>query len=425
MDSDVDDISDGDYESDDDDDDDNCSQMSVEGSANRKTDAQKRLPKGTSEYQAEWLINSDGEANDDIIGSDEEVAGSNSEEDDDEDDEGEDGEEMDWEEEKKQLQISKDAKVEAEFPDWIDTPMEIPAKTRFQKYRGLQSFKTSKWDINENLPKEYKNIFQFHNFKHVYKMVVKENEEEEGSGFIPVGQRIRLLLKPDEHVPSLESISSVGSSKPLSLVSLLQHEGQMSVLNFQLSLTEIVKNKEELIFQIGHLRFKARPILSEVSPGDKHRMLRFGQANSTCMATVFGPIIYPPASVVAFKASKNELVPVGSGTLFSIDPARLVIKRILLSGHPFKAMNRHAVIRFMFFNREDIDWFKPIELRTRYGRRGHIKEPLGTHGHMKCTFDGQMKSQDTVLMPLYKRVFPKLSYDSFVPSFVVYDSYQK
>ncbi|CAL8125495.1 unnamed protein product [Orchesella dallaii] len=373
--------SDSDIDEDDDgssyvDDDETGSQMSID--SKNKGKGKKKLPKGTSDYQADWLIDSEeeSEAEAELIGSDDELEGDDDNKSQMSQDDAEEDDDMDWEEEKKQIEIMKAARTEAEFPDWIDTPMDIPAKIRFQRYRGLQSFKKSPWDVNENLPKEYSKIFQFQNFRHVYKIVCGEKAETDGLGYVPVGQRVEMILKPlDASGSSVDS--KIGSCKPISLVSLLRHETRMSVLNLQLNLQEVVKNKEDIIFQVGHHRFQAKPILSEVSTGNKHRMLRFAQENQSCMATVFAPIVFPHASVLAFKCVKSTLIPVGSGSLFSIDPSRVVVKRVLLSGHPFKVQGRNAVVRFMFFNREDIEWFKPVELRTRYGRRGHIKEPLG------------------------------------------------
>lgn len=48
------------------------------------------------------------------------------------------------------------------------------------------------------------------------------------------------------------------------------------------------------------------------------------------------------------------------------------------------------------------------------GRIGHIKEPLGTHGHMKCQFNNPLKAHDIVLMNLYKRVYPSNNYSELL-----------
>ncbi len=41
----------------------------------------------------------------------------------------------------------------------------------------------------------------------------------------------------------------------------------------------------------------------------------------------------------------------GSGGVLNVDPRRVIVKRIILSGHPYKINKRSAVIRYMFFNR--------------------------------------------------------------------------
>ncbi|XP_012581878.1 PREDICTED: pre-rRNA-processing protein TSR1 homolog isoform X2 [Condylura cristata] len=394
----------------------------------------KKVPKGTSSYQAEWILDEDSESGgddeyDDIEHEDfmeEDSQEENSEEEEEEEEcetvtIGESvrddlyDEKMDEEAEEKMLEKYKQERLEEMFPDEIDTPRDVAARIRFQKYRGLKSFRTSPWDPKENLPRDYARIFQFQNFTNTRKRIFKEIEEKEAEG-AEVGWYVTLHVSA---VP-VSVLQHFKQGTPLIAFSLLPHEQKMSVLNMVVSRhpgnTEPVKAKEELIFHCGFRRFRASPLFSQHTAADKHKFQRFLTADMALVLTVYAPITFPPASVLLFKQNNNGIHSlIATGHLLSVDPDRLVIKRVVLSGHPFKIFTKTAVVRYMFFSREDVLWFKPVELRTKWGRRGHIKEPLGTHGHMKCSFDGKLKSQDTVLMNLYKRVFPKWTYDPYVP----------
>ncbi|ELV11152.1 Pre-rRNA-processing protein TSR1 like protein [Tupaia chinensis] len=331
----------------------------------------KKVPKGTSSYQAEWILDETGESDgegdeyDDIEHEDfmEEESQDDSSEGEEEECEtmtiGESvrddlyDEKVDEEAEEKMLEKYKQERLEEMFPDEVDTPRDVAARIRFQKYRGLKSFRTSPWDPKENLPQDYARIFQFQNFANTRKSIFKEIEENEVEG------------------------------------------AEMSVLNMVVRRnpgnTEPVKTKEELIFHCGFRRFRASPLFSQHTAADKHKLQRFLTADAALVVTVYAPITFPPASVLLFKQKSNGMHNlIATGHLLSVDPNRMVIKRVVLSGHPFKIFTKMAVVRYMFFNR-------------------------GTHGHMKCSFDGKLKSQDTVLMNLYKRVFPKWTYDPHVP----------
>ncbi|KAL1779299.1 pre-rRNA-processing protein TSR1-like [Sigmodon hispidus] len=367
----------------------------------------KKVPKGTSSYQAEWILD-DGDESAGEGDEDDDVQHESFMEEESQDESGQEEEEgcdtmtlgesvrddlyddkVDEDAEERMLEKYKQERLEEMFPDEMDTPRDVAARIRFQKYRGLKSFRTSPWDPKENLPRDYARIFQFQNFINTRKRIFKEIEEKaEGA---EVGWYVTLHVSD---VP-LSVMESFRQGAPLIAFTLLPYEQKMSVLNMVVSRhpgnTEPVKAKEELIFHCGFRRFRASPLFSQHTAADKHKFQRFLTADSALVVTVFAPITFPPASVLLFKQKNNGMHSlIATGHLLSVDPDRMVIKRVVLSGHPFKIFTKMAVVRYMFFNR-------------------------GTHGHMKCSFDGKLKSQDTVLMNLYKRVFPKWTYDPYVP----------
>uniref|UniRef100_A0AAX7U6S4 Pre-rRNA-processing protein TSR1 homolog n=1 Tax=Astatotilapia calliptera TaxID=8154 RepID=A0AAX7U6S4_ASTCA len=392
----------------------------LEAEEARKKKRVMKVPKGTSDYQATWIVDEGEEENGDM---DEESSCCDSEEEEEEEvcsteragaDQRYD-EHMDEAAEEEGLKRYRDARANEMFPDEVDTPLDTPARIRFQRYRGLKSFRSSPWDPMENLPLDYSRIFQFQSFERTRRRILAEAAAEEDGAMDGWYVTLHIIDVP------FSVMESVQSGKPLVLVSLLPHEQKMSVMHVLVqrhpSNTEPIKSKEELVFHCGFRRFRASPIFSQHTSADKHKMERFLRPDAPIVVSLYAPITFPPSGVLLFKQRNDGIQDlVATGSLLSCDPQRVVLKRIVLSGHPFKINRRSAVVRYMFFNRDDIMWFKPVELRTKWGRRGHIKEALGTHGHMKCVFDNQLRSQDTVLMNLYKRVYPRWTYDPYVPA---------
>ena len=394
----------------------------------------KKVPKGTSTYQAAWIIDEedDGEEYDT---EEEEDEGMNGVE------ESVRGEESDFvdtniddtasvsvrpfadltpEAEAEQLAVylaergrerALASKDDLDFPDEIDTPLHMPARERFARYRGLKSFRTSPWDPYEELPLDYSRCFMFEDFKQMGRKMerkaLKEGVEVSSSSFVSnrsnidrihddqPGTRVVLHIK---NVPRA-AMDQYNPSLPFVVFGLLKHEHKYSVMHFTIQRNteyhDNVRSKDPLVLMLGPRRFLINPIFSQHTArgGGKgannvHKFERFLRHGiNAAIGSAYLPITFgnSPAVLLRVPSDANDAAIhlVGTGSLFSSDPTRITAKRVILTGHPFKVHKKTATIRYMFFNQLDIDFYKPIALRTKRGRTGHIRESLGTHGQSR------------------------------------------
>ena len=296
---------------------------------------------------------------------------------------------------------------EMEFPDEVDTPIDVPARERFAKYRGLPSMKQGSWDHQEDLPKEYSNIYSFENLRHLYKLAVRKAHDE---GMKISGNFVKITLKGFNK----EDLAFCRSDVPLILSTLLEHERKLCVMHYKISLNyefeERVVAKSAMETQCGFRRLLTRPIYSsDIGVIDKLKIERKLEKDKFYIASVYSQMTYTNSPVLLFRPNfaNNTLDLAASGEVVQTDSKKIILKRIILTGYPVKIKKKKSVIRYMFFTPTDVNYFRPIQLVTKNGLRGHITESLGTHGHMKCIFNDFIKASDTICLHLYKRVFPK------------------
>jgi pre-rRNA-processing protein TSR1 len=420
--------------------------------SNEKTSEETfERPSGWTDYQAAWLdgIHGDlidgydhGELAEELNRKSGNVSIATEEEDDD------DANEVSQDERRALIeQRRKERKDDLDFPDEVQIGEDEKAFERFARYRSLKSFRKSYWDPKENLPESYATIFHFASFKQTQRSVMNDmrdlirdaervsgqfwgkspnipdgsmgefsddDDEDMLKGCIPTRSYVALTL---ESVPA-DVVSQVSPNCLLTAVSLLPHENKVSVLHMGLSQSVKcdttnnnfpVKHKDVLTFRCGWRTWQARPIFSQNNLNcDKHKSERFLPTDGAFFAaSIFGPVTYTPCPVLVFRdlKGKHELVAVGS--MIGSDADRIMVKRIILTGYPVRVHKRTATVKYMFYNPDDVKWFKPAGLFTKHGLQGHIIQSVGEHGTMKCLFNSPIKQHDTVCLPLYKRIYPK------------------
>ncbi|KAJ5955835.1 hypothetical protein PENPOL_c015G01989 [Penicillium polonicum] len=320
-----------------------------------------------------------------------------------------------------------EAEEDLEFPDEIELHPNALARERLARFRGLKNLKLSHWETSEDRPYEpedWRRLLQFADVRGSKARVIREAL----AGGVNPGIRVDIHLRA---VPSILR----NSPKPISLFSLLRHEHKQTVVNVSMTLSSSVekplKAKEQLVVQCGARRMVVNPIFSSAdnTPNNVHKYDRYLHPGRSAIASWIGPMTWGSVPILVFKQKQAEqedgddemetadskeepialdqLELIGTGTVVAPDQKRVVAKRAILTGHPYKIHKKVVTIRYMFFNAEDIQWFKALQLWTRRGRSGYFKESLGTHGYFKATFDAKINPQDSVGVSLYKRVFPR------------------
>ncbi|KAL0232258.1 hypothetical protein PCE1_002600 [Barthelona sp. PCE] len=288
-------------------------------------------------------------------------------------------------------QMEKRSHEDLEWPDEVDTPLD--ARLKFCQYRGLESFRHSRWDPSDDRPTDYQRIFEFDDFSQARLHTLK------ASMFNPieVGSFVVVTI---EKVPAIETWPIMFFLNP--------HEHRWSVIHVNMKLHDEVVDSIELgssfSLQMGFRRFNIKPVISEtVRNCRKRKLARFMHPGKDYQFTFYAPISFSQVPVMTFDEEGIQAF----GTFHDVNPDALVIERVIFTGYPYRMKKRTIGIRMMFWKAEDIKFFKSVNLWTKDGAQGRISSSIGLYGRFKAMFDRPVNANDTICMSIYKRSFPK------------------
>jgi len=134
----------------------------------------------------------------------------------------------------------------------------------------------------------------------------------------------------------------------------------------------------------------------------RNRMIKYTPDHMHCQAMFYGPITPPNTGFIAFQTLSNQ-VPTfrvsATGVVLELDQSVSVVKKLKLTGHPYKIFKNTAFIKDMFNSRLEVSKFIGAAIRTVSGIRGQVKKAEGSpEGAFRAGFEDKILKSDIVFL---------------------------
>ncbi|KAL8741554.1 MAG: hypothetical protein Q9190_005855, partial [Brigantiaea leucoxantha] len=178
---------------------------------------------------------------------------------------------------------------------------------------------------------------------------------------------------------------------------------------------KILKTNDPLIFSLGWRRFQSLPIYSISDSRTRNRMLKYTPEHMHCFGTFWGPLVAPNTGLLAVQSFSNAnpgFRIAATGVVLSVDSGTEIVKKLKLTGHPYKIFRNTAFIRDMFGSALEIAKFEGAGIRTVSGIRGQIKHALSKpEGYYRATFEDKILMSDIVFLRAWYPIRPHRFYN--------------